>query len=322
MGPGVAVLPAPVEAGLAPQGGGRGRAESNLLGDDRALVPGGNPLKGSSLVEGKKKGKLRQAILTCDAQLFWECQDKGTISNFITFIIMIVGVVGVQVYNSNNDDQSLLWLSIQAIGLFGFSGGITNWLAVKMLFDRVPGLYGSGIITQQFKEIRQTVMDTVLETFFDTDFLGNYAKDKAVELEDSQFLVTKLREILECEEADKILERNIAAMFTRPEGMMLMMAGFSAETLKPMVRPFMVDMDKEIAPMLTSSFDPRTMINASAMRDQVKELMATKLEMLTAPMVKDLVEEMIRTHLGWLIVWGNLLGGLIGLVCQLASSAA
>ena len=217
-------------------------------------------------------------------------------------------------------------------------------------------------------------MDTVLETFFDTDFLGNYAKDKAVELEDSQFLVTKLREILECEEADKILERNIAAMFTRPEGMMLMMAGFSAETLKPMVRPFMVDMDKEIAPMvraicqhaalgpgsrrtcsararvcvcmracacvrafpahpppappsqrgrtplshavlvagkltpcdgaavppcdrvppcrratlqLTSSFDPRTMINASAMRDQVKELMATKLEMLTAPMVKD-----------------------------------
>lgn len=25
-----------------------------------------------------------------------------------------------------------------------------------------------------------------------------------------------------------------------------------------------------------------------------------------------LVEEMIRTHLGWLVVWGNLFGGLIG----------
>ena len=44
--------------------------------------------------------------------------------------------------------------------MFGFSGGITNWLAIKMLFDRVPFLIGSGVITKQFKEIRQTVMDT------------------------------------------------------------------------------------------------------------------------------------------------------------------
>lgn len=27
-----------------------------------------------------------------------------------------------------------------ALGLFGFAGGVTNWLAVKMLFDRVPFL--------------------------------------------------------------------------------------------------------------------------------------------------------------------------------------
>ena len=40
-----------------------------------------------------------------------------------------------------------------------------------MLFDKVPGLVGSGIITEQFVEIRQTVMETVLETFFDVAFL-------------------------------------------------------------------------------------------------------------------------------------------------------
>lgn len=38
--------------------------------------------------------------------------------------------------------------------------------------------------------------------------------------------------------------------------------------------------------------------------------------------VKELVEDMIRTHLGWLVVWGNLFGGLIGLICQLASYKA
>jgi hypothetical protein len=64
-----------------------------------------------------------------------------------------------------------------------------------MLFDKVPGLVGSGIITQQFKEIRQTVMETVLETFFDEEFLGDYVKDKADEFEESNYLVGKIREV-------------------------------------------------------------------------------------------------------------------------------
>ena len=46
---------------------------------------------------------------------------------------------------------------ILAFGLFGFAGGITNWLAIKMLFDKIPGLYGSGIIEDRFVEIRETV---------------------------------------------------------------------------------------------------------------------------------------------------------------------
>ena len=31
---------------------------------------------------------------------------------------------------------------------------MTNWLAIKMLFDRIPLLYGSGIILRKFKKIR------------------------------------------------------------------------------------------------------------------------------------------------------------------------
>lgn len=96
--------------------------------------------------------------------------------------------------------------------LFGFSGGVTNWLAVKMLFDKVPGLIGSGIITQQFKEIRQTVMETVLETFFDAEFLGNYVKDKADEFEKSNYLQTKIRQVLEGEETDVIVSKHLEVM--------------------------------------------------------------------------------------------------------------
>jgi hypothetical protein len=31
-------------------------------------------------------------------------------------------------------------------------------------------------------------------------------------------------------------------------------------------------------------------------------------------MVKNLLEEVIRKHLGWLILWGNVFGGLIGIL--------
>ena len=45
-------------------------------------------------------------------------------------------------------------------------------------------------------------------------------------------------------------------------------------------------MDVEIAPMITSHFDPAKMVDTKAIRGQVKELMHTKMEMLTPEMVK------------------------------------
>ena len=49
-----------------------------------------------------------------------------------------------------------------AFGLFGFAGGVTNWLAITMLFDEVPGLYGSGIIPKQFKQIKATMKTMIM----------------------------------------------------------------------------------------------------------------------------------------------------------------
>ncbi len=41
--------------------------------------------------------------------------------------------------------------------------------------------------------------------------------------------------------------------------------------------------------------------------------MTEKLQELTPEKVKELMEDVIRTHLGWLVVWGNVFGSLIGL---------
>jgi hypothetical protein len=44
--------------------------------------------------------------------------------------------------------------------------------------------------------------------------------------------------------------------------------------------------------------------------------MTEKLQILDAKMVKTLMEEVIRDHLAWLIVWGNVFGAFIGVVSQ------
>ena len=43
---------------------------------------------------------------------------------------------------------------VSSAGLFAVSGALTNWLAVYMLFERVPGFYGSGVVPLHFAEFK------------------------------------------------------------------------------------------------------------------------------------------------------------------------
>lgn len=67
-------------------------------------------------------------------------------------------------------------------GLFALSGGLTNWIAVKMLFDRIPGLIGSGVIPAHFVEIRAAVKRMVMRMFFETEFLKHYLRRSGPQL--------------------------------------------------------------------------------------------------------------------------------------------
>eukprot|EP00307_Rebecca_sp_RCC1486_P007149 CAMPEP_0119428632 /NCGR_PEP_ID=MMETSP1335-20130426/40799_1 /TAXON_ID=259385 /ORGANISM="Chrysoculter rhomboideus, Strain RCC1486" /LENGTH=228 /DNA_ID=CAMNT_0007454327 /DNA_START=39 /DNA_END=725 /DNA_ORIENTATION=- len=203
---------------------------------------------------------------------------------------------------------------VLAFAVFGFAGGITNWLAVHMLFDRVPGLYGSGVIPLRFKEIREVVKDTMLRTFFDKDYLERYLKSKLATLAgelDTSALVSKA---LASPEVEGVVERQLEALKAKPEGMLLAMQGIEPISLKPVVLSFVRGAGDELGPLLLSALDPQSILPIERLRHEIDLLMSAKLEELTPERVKALMEEVIRVHLGWLIVWGNLFGGLIGLI--------
>ena len=54
-------------------------------------------------------------------------------------------------------------------GLFALSGAITNWLAIYMLFERVPGLYGSGVIPLHFEDFKTGINDLIMHQFFNRE---------------------------------------------------------------------------------------------------------------------------------------------------------
>ncbi|GIS36739.1 MAG: hypothetical protein Ct9H90mP8_1590 [Pseudomonadota bacterium] len=82
--------------------------------------------------------------------------DKRLGTNLAALILTLSSIWAVEPWK-----QSLL-----QTGLFALSGAVTNWLAIHMLFERVPGLYGSGIIPLHFEDFKRGIHDLIMKQFF------------------------------------------------------------------------------------------------------------------------------------------------------------
>ena len=58
---------------------------------------------------------------------------------------------------------------LSSVGLFALSGSITNWLAVHMLFEKIPFLYGSGVIPNRFGQFKSELKTIIIVQFFDRE---------------------------------------------------------------------------------------------------------------------------------------------------------
>ena len=64
------------------------------------------------------------------------------------------------------------------------------------------------------------------------------------------------------------------------------------------------------------SIDDNTVDN---IKIKIEEIVNKRLNQLSPMDVKNIIEDMIKNHLGWLVVWGGLIGGLIGFAFSLLS---
>jgi uncharacterized membrane protein YheB (UPF0754 family) len=48
-------------------------------------------------------------------------------------------------------------------------------------------------------------------------------------------------------------------------------------------------------------------------------MMVSKVDQMSPQRVRQLIEEMTRKHLGWLVIWGNVFGAVIGFLAEIAA---
>jgi len=231
---------------------------------------------------------------------FYYC-NPGDISNIIGGLIAFTGLLMKYVNNPPNADsdcgyESCNYMYVLGTGLFAVSGGVTNWVAIKMLFNKVPGLYGTGIIPGKFKEIRLVLKNVVMKNFFDETYLNFYLKDKVLNAD----IEGKLTEFLNSDKLATVLEAVL---------------GDDAKIMVPIVRPFLQKTGKSLAPILKEKIRGMDLMNdLESVNKQIDNMLTTRLEELTPEKVKMLLSEVMKEHLYWLIIWGNVFGGILGLI--------
>ncbi len=231
--------------------------------------------------------------------------NKSLLTNLIAALFLAAGFM--------TDDAIL-----QTMGMFALAGALTNWLAVHMLFEKVPGLYGSGVIPARFEDFKRGIKTLMMEQFFTEENIERFLSADNGKQPDLH-----LAPVIEKVDFSPTFDSLIEVIQNSSFGGMLAMVG-GVEVLEPLRQPFIDKMKSSIeemtqAPSFISMLkeeleSPDVM---AEMRDKVESIVQQRLDELTPQLVKEIIQQMIREHLGWLVVWGGVFGGLIGAIAAL-----
>lgn len=239
---------------------------------------------------------------------------KNTVPNLIALAIIGLSLSVPEPYKA----------VLLSTGLFALSGALTNWLAVYMLFDRVPGLYGSGVIPLHFEEFKAGIMRMVHQELLAKDSVERLmASPAAADATYSTEPAIDISPMLEAIDLDLAYDQLVATVNESSFGSMLAMVG-GDEALQPLREPFKQRMgkffsDAAASPRVQALVNEQIGKAASSDRfvQRLDTLLRARLDEFTPEMVKEIMQRMIKSHLGWLVVWGGVFGALIGLLAAL-----
>ncbi|TWX50585.1 DUF445 family protein [Colwellia hornerae] len=232
--------------------------------------------------------------------------------SFMTNIIALLATLAGYFF-----EQSLLF----TIGLFALSGAFTNWIAIHMLFEKVPFLYGSGVIPARFEDFKKAIKELMMEQFFTEENIDRFLSGGS-----GGMVSLDLTPVIEKIDLNPAFDDLVDVIEKSSFGGMLAMVGGS-EALQPLREPFIEKMKVTVAKISQSEEfnnilkdeleQPSVMAD---MREKVSEIIDQRLNELTPQLVKEIIQAMIRKHLGWLVVWGGVFGGIIGFIAAVTNN--
>lgn len=231
--------------------------------------------------------------------------NKSFITNSLAVLVVVAGLI--------TKDELIL-----SVGLFALSGAITNWLAIHMLFEKVPGLYGSGVIPARFEDFKIAIRHLMMEQFFTEENI-----DRFLRVSDGIKPDLHLAPVIEKVDLSPSFDALVQVIMSSSFGSMLGMFG-GEKALTPLKEPFIENMKQSLIEMTQSESFLELLRNEleqpdvmKDIREKVEEIIDKRLDELTPQLVKEIIQHMIKQHLGWLVVWGGVFGGLIGLLASL-----
>jgi len=197
-------------------------------------------------------------------------------------------------------------------GLFALSGAVTNQLAIHMLFEKIPFIYGSGVIPDRFEAFKWAIKQLMMTQFFTVEQLNSFFDKEEEKI--------NLEPIIEKTDFSPAFDALTKTVMESSFGNMLGMFGGEA-ALDALRKPFSQKMKSAVIKIVNSNTFTKTLhehLKKSQMGDDmlssIEGMIDKRLDELTPQLVKEMVQQLIKEHLGWLVVWGGVFGGIIGLV--------
>ena len=205
-----------------------------------------------------------------------------------------------------------------AMGSYALSGAITNWLAIYMLFDKIPFLYGSGVIPNRFEEFKKGIKSLIMEQFFTQDNVERFFQEST----ENDIHHIDIDPLLALIDYDQLFDSLIDSIEQSSLGSMFSLVG-GRKVLAPIKQPFQTKLQEklrtlsELPDFAQILAQQHTLFHPEKVIEKVAYIVDQRLNELTPIMVKIIIQNMIRHHLGWLVIWGGIFGAIIGFLASI-----